>query len=101
MFRMASVSIFVECEERVSMVEGASSVSVMDGLSLMVLSVSACATVLLLTASVGLFVQGWIVLLVFLFLFSLFHRWCKKASWLSFAYVGRGRGRLVLPVMCN
>ena len=77
---MESLAILIEgSEERVSMVQRVSSVGVMDGSSLTGVSVSVCATVLLLAASVGLFVPGRIVL-VFLFLLALSHRWCKKAS---------------------
>ena len=71
MFRMASVS-YVESEDWVSMVQKIVSVGVMDGSSLTGISVSVCATVLLLAASVGLFVPGRLVL-VFLFLLALFH----------------------------
>ena len=79
MLRIASVSVFVGSEDWVSTVQRILSVGVMDGLSLAGVLVSVCATVLLLAASVGLFVPGRIVL-VFLFLLALSHRWCKKAS---------------------
>ena len=71
-----------------SSVERVSSVGVMDGSSLTGISMGA-EVVLLLAASVGLFVLGRIVL-AFLFLLALFHQCCKKASWLSFSYVGVG-----------
>jgi hypothetical protein len=61
---MASLLIFVGCEGYVSMVQRVSGVGVTDGSSLMGLSVSACATVLLLTAGRGLFVQGRMIVLV-------------------------------------
>ena len=62
-----------------SRVQRVSSVGVTDGSSLTGISVRVCATVLLLASSVCLFLPGRIVL-VFLFLLELFHRWCKKAS---------------------
>ena len=70
---MESLAILIEgSEERVSMVQRVSSVGVMDGSSLTGVSVSLCATVLLmLAASVGLFVPGRIVLV--LLLLVLFH----------------------------
>ena len=78
MFRMASVSLYVGSENRVSRVQRVSSVGVTDVSSLTGISIGA-EVVLLLAASVGLFVPGQIVL-AFLFLLVLFHRWCKKAS---------------------
>ena len=54
------------------------SIGVTDRSSLTGISVSVRATVLLLAASVGLFVPGRIVL-VLLYLLALFHQWCKKA----------------------
>ena len=59
-----------------SRVQRVSSVGVMDVSSLTGISMGA-EVVLLLAASVGLFVPGRIVLT---FLLALFHRWCKKAS---------------------
>ena len=68
--RMGSLAILIEGnEERVSRVERVSSVGETDGSSLTGVSVSVCATVLLLAASVGLFAPGRIVL-VFLFLLA-------------------------------
>ena len=78
MFRMASVSLYVGSENRVSRVQRVSSVGVTDVSSLTGILIGA-EVVLLLAASVGLFVPGQIVL-AFLFLLVLFHRWCKKAS---------------------
>ena len=49
-------------------------VCVVDKTSLTGILVSACTTVLLLAAAVGLFVPGWVVL-IFLFLSLLFQRW--------------------------
>ena len=92
MFRMASLSIVVEFKEHVSRVQRVSSVGVTDGSSLNGMAVGVCAIVLLLTAGLGLFVQGRIVL-VFLFVLVLFHQWYRKASWLSFfAYIGEEEG---------
>ena len=78
MFRMASVSSYVGSEDRVSRVQRVSSVGVTDVSSLTGISMGA-EVVLLLAASVGLFVPERIVL-AFLCLLVLFHRWCKKAS---------------------
>ena len=55
-----------------------SSVGVMDVSSLTGISMGV-EVVLLLAASVGLFDPGRVVL-VFLFVLVLIHRWCKKAS---------------------
>ena len=62
MLRIVSVSVLVGSEDRVSTVQRILSVEVMDGLSLTGVSVSVCATVLLLAASFGFFVPGQIVL---------------------------------------
>ena len=56
-----------------SRVQRISSVGVINGSSLTGILVTVCATVLLLAASVGLFVPGRVVL-AFLFVLVLFHR---------------------------
>ena len=82
---MASVSIGVEYDEQVSRVHRVSRVGVTDGSSLTGMSVVAAA-------GLGLFVQGRIVL-VFLFVVAVFHRWYINASWSSFfAYTGEEEG---------
>ena len=72
MFRMASLSLEVGFEEKVSRVQRVSSVGVTDESSLAGVAVGVFATVLLLTAGLGLFGQGRIVV-TFLFVLVLFH----------------------------
>ena len=72
MFRMASLSLEVGFEEKVSRVQRVSSVGVTDESSLAGVAVGVFATVLLLTAGLGLFGQGRIVVTI-LFVLVLFH----------------------------
>ena len=66
MFRMVSVAILFGCKDRVSIVERV--LGVTDGLPLLGILVSVCATVLLLAASVGLFVPDGLY-------------WCSCSCW--------------------